>query len=49
MSWRLGEWWKVTEGATGKKVVSVGIRQEDVVTSFEDVSQRMKTRVVCGD
>ena len=33
----------------GKKVASGGIRKEDVVTFFEDIPQRMKTRVVGGD
>ena len=43
---------RVAEGNRGgerKKVASGGIRKEDVVTFFEDTSQRMKTRVVGGD
>ena len=36
-------------GGAGKKVASGGIRYEDVVTFFEDMPQRMKTRVVSGD
>ena len=37
------------QGGAGKKVTSGGIRQEDVVTFFEDTPQRMNTRVVGGD
>ena len=38
--WRLGCW---------KKIASGGIREEDMVTFFEDTPQRTKTRVVGGD
>ena len=40
---------KGDRGGARKKVVSGGIRKEDVVTFFEDTPQRMKTRVVGGD
>ena len=36
-------------GGARKKVASGGVRKEDVVTFFEDMPQRMKTRVVVGD
>ena len=39
----------MAEGDRGKKVVSGGIRCEDVVTLFGDTPQKMKTRVVGGD
>ena len=36
-------------GGAWKRVASGGIREEDMVTFFEDMPQRMKTRVVGGD
>jgi hypothetical protein len=45
---RLGGWQKVIERER-KKIANGGIRKEKMVTFFENVPQRMKTKVVGGD
>ena len=36
----------MTEGGAWKKIASGGIREEDMVTFFEDTLQRMKARLL---